>query len=210
MLVSRRELLSMATLAAFLQKRGIAKESCGDVYRNDRAGFALRKPVQWHFHSSIDFQSSRAKQAFSEEGERFKDVVAALDGLPLLVLGEQPASFEGFTPSVTVWHEEDDFEDLDDDPVALLREALKGWSSLVEGVKTVRSPESFVVGRKRVAVTEWEFLYRVDDGRCWVLHARTLFLLEPHKIQTVHFYREKENHADAGPLSEIEESIRFY
>jgi hypothetical protein len=196
--IGRRDFLKFAAMAL----GGIVLDPLEAIAVNDnfyvnmRLGLGFEKPEGWHFDAFKDFGSLLKGQIVEgiqpEDEETFrKDHASTL----LAVISKYDLQYTGFSPSITVFKNEEDradFESLDE----LIDAALIGFSSLLKDFTVISQPEPLQLSNCRCMRYKARWDFRHERNPSTLIEDETLIIDQDPVLYTIHLY-------DAPSIGEV-------
>jgi hypothetical protein len=182
----------------------------GDEYWNRRLNLELRKPIGWHYWSTIDFHAAAGQQALrAETPPEAESILRSPDALPFVAIARKPAADPGFSSSIVAYDEERDGSY----PPAMecLDMAIAAYSKYLSGAAVVEAAgQARIAGADDAARARWVFDFEIVDGTSCPVKAFTLLAYRSGRMQTFHFMALGEGSAqDERALAQSAASVRY-
>jgi len=160
----------------------------GDYYVNMRLGLGFEKPRGWAFQVFKDFgaqlQGQIVENVHPEDEEAFrKDQTSTM----VAVISKYDDKFHGFSPSITVFKNEEDradFGSLDE----LVDASLNGFSSLLKDFTVVDEPAPHRLSNCTCIRLKSRWLFQHQKITSTVIDDETLVIDQDPLLYTVHLY----------------------
>ncbi|MBK7899987.1 MAG: hypothetical protein IPJ99_11785 [Betaproteobacteria bacterium] len=154
----------------------------GDLYINNKLGFAFRKPTKWRFEHLRTFADLRNEYEFASPNE---ELVAELRSgpLPLAVISQAPL-LRALSSSMTVYAEDNPLREGESLSEAM-PDILRGTSSFVDGFRIVVAPRLVPVAGTDAVEYAATFTYRDRLGNAGPVRNRSLLVLRQSVLYTL-------------------------
>jgi hypothetical protein len=154
----------------------------GDLYVNNKLGFAFRKPTGWRFEHLSTFADLRNEYDFaSPDADQVEELKSG--PLPLAVISQAPV-LRTLTCSMTIYAEQNPLRD-NEHPIDAAPDIVRGISSFLEKFQVVLPARSvFVAGAQAIEFAA-TFIYRDRLGNSGPVRHRGLVVLRHPILYTL-------------------------
>jgi hypothetical protein len=193
--IGRREFLKFAAIAlggvVLDPLRTIAVN--GDYYVNARLGLAFERPYGWELEAYKDFaaqlQGQIVENVHPDDEETFrKDQTSTL----VAVVSKYNHMHLGFTPSITVFKNEEDRSDIGS-LEELVQGALTGFSLILKDFTVVDAPAPLQLSNCTCIRLKSRWLFQHESLPATLIDDETLVIDQDPVLYTVHLYDAPSN-----------------
>ena len=154
----------------------------GDLYINNRLGFAFRKPIGWRFEHLSTFADLRNEYEFASlSAERIEELKSG--PLPLAVISQAPI-LSALASSMTIYAEKSPFR-RKERLLDAMPDIVRGTSTLVEKFKVILPARVVSVAGAEAVEYAATFMYRDRCGNYGPVRHRSLVVLRRPILYTL-------------------------
>lgn len=156
--------------------------SSGDLYVNNRFGFAFRKPSSWRFEHLSTFADLRNEYDFASANAEQIEILQS-GSLPLAVIS-QARLLSTLCSSMTIYAELNPFSEYEC-VLDAMPDVIKGTSSFIEHFKVVLPARAVSVSGAEAVEYAATFFYRDNLGNSGPARHRSLIVLREQYLYTL-------------------------